>query len=254
MWRLFVVTFGILALVFYELSGGADYAPVETSVQRLGFGPHLSREKPEDAIVTAVSRTGDGLSEADLTQRVEATLASLPVARIAAAEPAPVAEAEKIETLTGQTDDALLPEDADDATIIAALQDAGAEMRESSTGAIALFARAQREADTQRLLRAEAEAEARAEAEAATRDGPRDIRLVQGDIVNMRGGPGTEYQKLAEVLGGTEVVVLNDPGDGWLELEVIETGQVGWMADWLVSAAFGATDFAREGANSANAN
>lgn len=245
MWRLIVVTFGTLALAFYELSGGADYAPVENSVQRQGIGPHLPRETPNVTTLASATQGSNPALDTDQSERIQATLASLPVARGTDEIPSPESEAEKIDTLTAQTEVASLPEDADDAAVIAALQDAGAEMRSASTGAIALFARAQREADTQRILRAEAED--------TTTAAPRDIRVVQGDLVNMRGGPGTEYEKIAALVGGTEVAVLQSPGDGWIELEVVETGLVGWMADWLVSTAFEATEFVREGANSANA-
>ena len=30
--------------------------------------------------------------------------------------------------------------------------------------------------------------------------------------------------------------VLQAPGNGWLELQVVSTGETGWMADWLVTA------------------
>lgn len=245
MWRLIVVTFGILALVFYQLSGGADYAPAEQSVQRQGIGPHLSTRQADRPLRTALPQSAPRAPAPDGTQRVRATLAVVPVTRAGTVDNSEIAQPEKIEALTAEPDDAGLPEDADEAAVIAALQEAGAEMRENSTSAIALIARAEREAETRRLLESEPAPQASA---------PRDIRVVEGDVVNMRDGPGTEYEKVAALTGGTEVVVLYAPGNGWLELEVLETGQVGWMADWLVSTAFETTDVSVRGANSANAN
>ncbi|WP_432689376.1 SH3 domain-containing protein [Pseudooceanicola sp. C21-150M6] len=63
-----------------------------------------------------------------------------------------------------------------------------------------------------------------------------DIREVTGNRVNMRNGPGTNYAIVDRLTRGQEVEVLSEPGNGWLELRVNDTGQVGWMADFLVTA------------------
>ena len=63
-----------------------------------------------------------------------------------------------------------------------------------------------------------------------------DVRKVTGSTVNMRSGPGTKFSRVARLSGDTRVAVLRDPGDGWLKIRVVETGRVGWMADWLVTA------------------
>ena len=64
-----------------------------------------------------------------------------------------------------------------------------------------------------------------------------DIRRVTGSRANMRSGPGTEFLALGSLTEGTQVSVLEEPGNGWIMLEVIATGETGWMADWLVAAA-----------------
>ncbi|MGX9357485.1 SH3 domain-containing protein [Roseobacteraceae bacterium S113] len=63
-----------------------------------------------------------------------------------------------------------------------------------------------------------------------------DLRQVTGNRVNMRNGPGTSFSVLARLEKGTDVEVLGFEDDGWLKLRVIESGQVGYMADWLVTA------------------
>jgi len=69
-------------------------------------------------------------------------------------------------------------------------------------------------------------------------DGARtDIRQVSGNRVNMRNGPGTNYSIVGRLARGDEVEVLSDPGNGWLKLRVSETGRIGWMADFLLTAA-----------------
>ncbi|MFP7674348.1 SH3 domain-containing protein [Marivita sp. S0852] len=63
-----------------------------------------------------------------------------------------------------------------------------------------------------------------------------DLRFVDGDRVNMRGGPGTEFAVVGRLLRNDMVEVIKDDGNGWLHLRVTATGEEGWMADWLVSA------------------
>lgn len=78
----------------------------------------------------------------------------------------------------------------------------------------------------------------REKTEAIIEDAPvLDVRSVTGNRVNMRGGPGTTFSVVTKLVKGDEVEVLSDIGDGWLKLRVIETGDIGYMADWLVTAA-----------------
>ena len=66
---------------------------------------------------------------------------------------------------------------------------------------------------------------------------PRDIREVTGNVVNMRDGPGTSFERVGKITKGTEIVVLEDPGNSWVKLQVLDTGETGWIADWLITAA-----------------
>jgi len=63
-----------------------------------------------------------------------------------------------------------------------------------------------------------------------------DLRFVDGDRVNMRGGPGTDYAVVGKLVRNDMVEVLEDNGSGWLHLRDTASGQKGWMADWLVTA------------------
>ena len=65
----------------------------------------------------------------------------------------------------------------------------------------------------------------------------RDLRFVDGDRVNLRGGPGTDYAVVGRLFRDDMVEVIEDEGDGWLHLRVTATGEEGWMADWLLTAA-----------------
>ena len=61
-----------------------------------------------------------------------------------------------------------------------------------------------------------------------------DIRLITGNRVNMRSGPGTSYDVVAQAILGDEAEVIFDDGSGWVQLR-LAGGQTGWMADFLLS-------------------
>jgi uncharacterized protein YraI len=63
------------------------------------------------------------------------------------------------------------------------------------------------------------------------------MRQVSGNSVNLRTGPGTGFGRIASLKRGTDVIVLNDPGEGWIKLRVVETGRIGWMAETLLTLA-----------------
>lgn len=73
-------------------------------------------------------------------------------------------------------------------------------------------------------------------AETAAEENEADMREVAGNRVNMRLGPGTRHSVVTQLSQGTEVEVLRAEG-GWLKLRVVESKRIGWMADYLVTAA-----------------
>ncbi len=77
---------------------------------------------------------------------------------------------------------------------------------------------------------ATAPAQETAEAEAQ----PIDLRQIAGDWVNMRAGPGTAHSVLDTLPRGTEARVLENTG-GWSRIELIESGEIGWMSDRLLA-------------------
>ena len=221
MWRLIVVTFGFLGLAFYVLSGGADYVPHSQSIQARA---KLDDTRPADlAADTGQAIAGNdaasaAFSIADMADQnsdpVQITLVSL---RAGATE-ASIDSAEKARILTAPEPGAI------DAAVVDALAEAEEEVARTWPGAIELFAmQAERQVERQAAIEAERAA--------------MDIRYVTGNVVNMRGGPGTSFDKVSSLTGGTEVAVIEEPGNGWVMLRVMETGQEGWMADWLLSAA-----------------
>lgn len=63
-----------------------------------------------------------------------------------------------------------------------------------------------------------------------------DLRKVTAARVNMRQGPGQNFSVIAKLTNGDEVEILQDPGDGWVKLRVKDSGNIGWMADFLLTA------------------
>jgi uncharacterized protein YgiM (DUF1202 family) len=63
----------------------------------------------------------------------------------------------------------------------------------------------------------------------------RDLRIVSGNSVNVRGGPSTEYGIVSKLARGDEVRILEDNGDGWVRMQPLSGGEAGWMADFLLT-------------------
>ena len=64
----------------------------------------------------------------------------------------------------------------------------------------------------------------------------RDLREVSGKRVNMRSGPSTNDAVLDTLVRGTQIEVLDVNADGWARLRVLDTDQIGWMAERFLAA------------------
>ena len=62
---------------------------------------------------------------------------------------------------------------------------------------------------------------------------------VSGDVVNVRGGPGTGYTVVAQATRGQVLSVQGKSGD-WVRVQ-LPGGKTGWIASWLVADASSAT-------------
>lgn len=200
MWRFISVTFAFLGYAFYTLSGGSDYAPRTQSIQARAKIDHV-RPIPRPVRVNVIQLANSGLPKTGIQAKAITSLADLDLSN---------GNRFQITLATLNTDEITAPTPAPEP---AAVQ------------AVVLPETTQITDPAQNNTPAAAE----------TPDP--DIRLVKGDVVNMRNGPGTSFDQVARLTKGTEVAVLHDDGTGWIELRVVETGTTGWMADWLVTAA-----------------
>jgi hypothetical protein len=234
MWRFILVTFAFLGWAFYEMSGGADYTPGPNSLQvaraekradeadrarRLALAPKADK-RPEArpatsngaAVVLASVKADDTVdkrvrltlsAQPDATGRGVATVTVDPAKIIALTQPATPRAPVQIDP--GAENPALA---ALQAALSAAPEDGG---------------------------HATATTEATTTTETARLDG--DIRAVEATRVNLRDGPSTDFEVITQLTRGTRVEVMHDDGAGWVELRVVDTGETGWMADYLLRAA-----------------
>lgn len=200
MWRFITVTFAFLGWSFYVLSGGADYEPRTNSIQARALLDDVRPLARPGSVIVATA------------EEVEET----PSAETAALTDEDLAVTRALTTLS----DLDIPKDQVQLTLAAV---SPAEVNEPEF-----------EADAQKVETLTQTPEIVPEAPAPT---PADLREVTGTVVNMRDGPSTFYLTIGQLRQGDQVEVLDNPGEGWLKIRVTDTGQEGWMADWLVTAA-----------------
>ena len=197
MWRFIMVSFAFLGWSFYVLSGGADYAPHAHSLQ-------------------AQARSGGG--------QVVARVDPVVVSQLAAGDDRANNVDLTIPTFTTLADFDRSKSGSLEVTLVSVQPEV-----EFEAGLNAAAQKVETLIQTPELTETDNAPEPAA---AST-----DIRLVNGSTVNLRDGPSIFYLELASLDKDTRVEVMDDPGKGWLKVRVVETDQIGWMADWLVTAA-----------------
>ncbi|MBS4009361.1 MAG: SH3 domain-containing protein [Roseovarius sp.] len=204
MWRFILVSFAFLGWSFYELSGGADYRPSANSIQARAL---LDTQRPQarPLRVNAIELAQDGTprQDAEVTRTITSlhdlglSMGDKVVLTLASAEGDPTPDPISLNLPTVRV---ATPTALPDTPEVA-----------QPVQAVAL--------DGETLAAAS------------------DLRRVSGHSVNLRTGPGTGFGRVASLKHGTEVIVLSDPGEGWIKLRVVETGRIGWMAETLLTLA-----------------
>jgi len=201
MWRFILITFAFLAFAFYEMSGGADFDPIETRMARIELPVEVEEEKLDTVVVEApaptlpenVTRVSLNLSSVGDVVRPTRTVRTVP--------------ARQLDTADNATDVALSEEEP--TIILPSLITGEAVITPVDFGA-----------DPEPQI---------------NQAGAAEVRFVSGNSVNVRGGPGTNYSVVNRLSRGDEVIILQDPGEGWVKLRPASGGTVGWMADFLLS-------------------
>lgn len=200
MWRFVLVSFVALGWSFYVLSGGADYEPVENSIQ---VQSQIERPDPAPAETRqeTMNRQLQTLAQVEAVmngmEETEAETEELSVTLAATRTDGPgIIEAEanrpKAELLTMNISDrSFESQESIDAAVASALGDPSVD--------------------------------------------PSQLRWVKEGMVDLRSGPGLTFDRVAQITKGTEVAVLEDPGHGWLNVRIVDSYETGWLAEWLVT-------------------
>ncbi len=219
------VTFTFLAIAFYQLSGGADYAPRAGSLQvelpklraeqavRMAEMPRAQLPKPASARSAA---TPAMVTRATMAVPAGTAVATTVTPKALAPVIPPVLPA--VAVATGPAEDAA-PTDSQQQRL------EGYSLARLSPAAVDGIAQELQAGD------------APAQTAGVAADVPRDIRRVEKSRVNLRMGPGTQYDVVMKLDAGAQVDVLETTGDGWVKLRVLDTGRIGWMAETLITAA-----------------
>ncbi|KPP83295.1 MAG: Bacterial SH3 domain [Rhodobacteraceae bacterium HLUCCO07] len=239
MWRFIMLTFGFLGWAFFELSGGAEYAPREGSLQAVRAEIRAKTEKQaqraqlarEAARTVRNPPTGAGGETASDDDNAQVFL-------IGTAEPkAAPGDKRRHLTLSTRPDSTgrgvSRPVRSDNNRNVLTGNRTGIppdlSPEEQAARAIDIVTGKARLADEAPGNRIEA-------SESPDPATSRDIRVVSGARVNLRGGPGMQFGVVDSLPQGTRVEVLDDPGLGWVELQVNDSEVSGWMAERLLVA------------------
>lgn len=219
MTRFILVSFAFMGWGLYELSGGADFEPGPNTLTVFAPMPadiQMAKAEPASETVARADISGTVLTQIEKPDALpDIELASID--RVGEPAVDPVVDAEKLAALIAsgmsETDTAASGSEAVARSENALEAQDGSELQDA-----VLYSMADLDSSSPRT-------------------GASDLREVAGTRVNMRDGPGTSFAVVSQLSRGDQVIVLQNTGDGWLKLQVVETSRVGWMADFLVTAA-----------------
>ncbi|WP_375229964.1 SH3 domain-containing protein [Roseobacter sp. S98] len=214
----FVLVLGFLTLGFYELSGGAAFDPAKAReaavLQRIQDAAdrtpapvtvaELPAQPEPQPVRTAQANTGVTVTRAALN------LTSFEDVATSAIAPEPVLEAEQ----------KLAP--ASDEAVVTPVIARGLSLEAAPTGPS--------DDGTIESLIFPGNTSSSSDAEPAP-----DVRTVAGNLVNVRGGPGTAYKVVNQLRRDAMVEIIADNGAGWVQLRPIDGSPAGWMADFLLN-------------------
>lgn len=216
--RFILLSFGFLGWAFYELSGGDEFESASARVARLAPAPEVTVSQvdeaaPKETVTLAAAETviDTDPPESGEVSRVSLNLTTLQDAQEEVAETA--AEVAGSPTIV------------DPETGVAV--NTGLTLASADTPAIipSLIAPNNTSAATVQTASLQGNA-----------NGSADIRTVSGNRVNVRGGPGTDFGIVGKLVRGDAVEILQDDGNGWVLMRSVETGDQGWLADFLLNS------------------
>ncbi|MHA6326745.1 SH3 domain-containing protein [Roseivivax sp. CAU 1753] len=204
MTRFILLTFGVLGFTYYEMSGGADFEPGSYTKNASELQASVAPERQPAARSTA---RPDFQPAPEMVSRAATGAAELTrVSAPASSRAVPVTNAVFTSASTP-----------------------------SATPAVQIF-EDRRIKGVLLTRRDPVDVSVTTTSVASDPDTKTDLRKVAGSRVNLRQGPGTRHSVVTQLGRGDAVEVLRKEGD-WLKLRVRDSNRVGWMAEYLVTAA-----------------
>jgi hypothetical protein len=203
--RYILLSFLFMGWTFYQLSGGADFEP--PSAKQVAIAEPIDEPKVQTEPSVAELTAPEPVAKPEPVVLPEA---SAQLDRVAEPEPSNVAPELVVAEIDTETP-------APTGIVISA--DWSTDLESQTVGTDTVFSLA----SLGQL------------SETVTEDPIWGIRTVKGTEVNVRSGPGTTHSVVSRLIGGTEVQVLNDPGEGWVKMRHLESETVGWMSASLLT-------------------
>lgn len=213
--RFILLTFGFLGWAFYEMSGGADFAPKRPEIA----ATTTQQTTPTDIVVAQESPPQDPIQIERITQTqpVDTT-------------PPGFENTDEAERVSRGSLNLAAVED----TTVKDASDAASDASASEITYVPINpGRTTSTEDAPAIIPSLIAPNDQGTVQAANTS---DIRSVSGNRVNVRGGPGTEYGIVTKLGRGDTVEILQDNGDGWVKMRPIDGGPEGWMADFLLTS------------------
>ena len=203
MTRFVLLSFVFLAFAFYELSGGTDFDSEALRLSRIDVPVNAAPEAPAE---TVIARASDAES---VTQTQDVTRVALSLTSVTDLQPAAQPNRDTAAAVLSTEPPAV---------ILPSLIVDRAEITPVDFGR------------TDEVFR-----DAATDPSIATLSDDFDVRSISGSSVNVRGGPGTGFAVVDRLQRGDQVEIIQNPGDGWVQLRPLGGGTVGWMAEFLLS-------------------
>ena len=203
MTRFVLLSFVFLAFAFYELSRGTDFDSEALRLSRIDVPVDAAPEAPAE---TVIARASDAES---VTQTQDVTRVALSLTSVTDIQPpAQPSRDTAAAVLSTEPPAVILPSLIVDRAEITPVD----------------FGR------TDEVFR-----DAATDPSIATLSDDFDVRSISGSSVNVRGGPGTGFAVVDRLQRCDQVEIIQNPGDGWVQLRPLGGGTVGWMAEFLLS-------------------
>ncbi len=225
--RFILLSFVILAFAFYQLSGGSDFDPNAVREARMA---KLQLKEPSP-VVAAPTSIVDQPPVVVAVPQLETKPAPPPVSLNLTSLRTEENGTPVHKTVVAQPS-APIDTSATEAAVTAALEEAIAEVPQNAPIITT-------SADTPAIIPSlinPTDGLTETVSLQTQASGFADLRTVSGTRVNVRGGPGTDFNVVGRLTQGDEIVVLEDNGAGWVRFETPDGLTQGWMADFLLTS------------------